>query len=468
MVSKKHIVLIIPRGEAVKNFLYSDTIKVLNVHARVSVLSVVKDQVFVAKFEKYTEKYIPIDEVKESTHVNRLRSIIYDAHMLWLNSKGGIYHHNMGALRAKARGRLLFFRIRTFILLLMANRPSLQLLTNIENRLTYKLRPDDTFLEIFKELKPDLVFNTSHIHGPVGEYASKMAMKLRIPTVGFLFSWDNLFSRSRINIKYDEYIVWTKKIKKDLMWIYPFINSDKIHITGTPQFDYHFRDEFIISREELAKQIGFDPHRPYILYTTGIATHVLEEYRHVQSIIDYLNEANLPQRPQLVVRTYVKGTSQEMYDIRDKNYPDVFFPKVEWDEVLYTSAYSDLSVYSSLLRNTALGINVASTVMIELFMFNKPAINIAYNPAGSNLSYPKRYSRFIEFEHFAPVAQSGGTVTVHSLEELKKSISEALQDPTKHQREQEAFLKEMFGDTLDGKSGERVAKVLLKLAGSEI
>ena len=53
MDKRKHIVMIVPRGEAVRNFLYSDTIKVLHENARITILSVVDDPKYINDFKKY-------------------------------------------------------------------------------------------------------------------------------------------------------------------------------------------------------------------------------------------------------------------------------------------------------------------------------------------------------------------------------------------------------------------------------
>lgn len=457
-----------PRGEAVRNFLYSDTIKVLSKNARVTVLSVVDDPVFIDKFNNYTEQVIKLIDFKESKLVYRLRQIIHDAHFKWLGSYVAVNYFDRKAIKEKKEGRYLKYKLWYALVSLLANQFLLKWITKIENWITWKYRPNDYFVNLFKELKPDLVFNTSHIHGPAGDLPAKIAHKMGIPVAGFVFSWDNLTSRSRITVPYDYYFVWTSDIKKDLIRIYPFVNPENIFVTGTPQFDYHFREEFILTKEELAKEIGFDPNRPYILYTSGIAWHWLEEHLHLEKVIQYMKELDLPSKPQLVVRTYVKGTSPQIFAIRDRNISDIYFPKVEWDEKLFTPSYNDLSIYSSLLKHASLGINGASTVTLELFIFGIPVINLGFDPENSNIDYHMRYYRNILFDHYQPVANSGGTGVAMSNNDIKKFISEAFEEPDKRRMAQMLFIKNMFGDTLDGKAAERIGLDLLKLAGVEI
>lgn len=461
MQGRKHIVMIVPRGEAVRNFLYSDTIKILSKNARVTILSVVDDPEYVKEFQKYAERIIPLKDVEERSRLGTLRQLIHDAHFKWLKSY--VANNYFERKAQKAKGLKDF--VRKTLWNATANQGSLQSLTKLENNLTWKWRPDDYYINLFNELKPDLVFNTSHIHGAAGELPAKIAKKMGIPLAGFVFSWDNLTSRSRITVPYDYFFTWTENIKKELLRQYPYIKPQNVFAMGTPQFDYHFKPEYFISKEELAQKIGFDPNRPFILYTTGIDHHFPEEHFHVENIIQNLRELNFPQKPQLVVRTYVKGTSKEMWAIRDKNYPDVYFPKVEWDEVLYTPSVNDLSIYSSLVKYCVLGINVASTVTLEEFIFGKPVINFGFDPPGSNIDPLMRYERHILFDHYAPVAASKGSKVAYSLSDVRNFLIEAFENPEKDLENQKKFLEYMFHGTLDGKAGERIGNQLLELAG---
>jgi hypothetical protein len=466
MDTRKHIVMIVPRGEAVRNFLYSDTIKELHKKARITVLSVVDSPDYIKDFKKYADEIIPLKESKENSRLNTLRLLLHDAHFKWLKSYVANNYFDRQRKKARSKGQGLKYSIKEALWSTLANKPALEGLTKLENSLTWKWKPDSYFVDLFTRLKPDLVFNASHIHGAAGELPAKIARHMGIPLAGFVFSWDNLTSRSRILVPYDYYFTWTEDIKSELLRQYPYVKPERVFALGTPQFDYHFKQEYFLSREELAARIGFDPNRPFILYTTGIDSHFPEEHFHVENVIKNLQELNLPQRPQLVVRTYVKGTSKEMWAINDKNYPDVYFPKVEWDETLFTPAFSDLAIYSSLVKYCCLGINVASTVTLEEYIFGKTVINFGFDPPGSNIDPLMRYERHILFDHFAPVAASGGSKVAYNLNDVTKFLKEAFENPEKDKANQQKFLESMFHGTLDGKAGERIGKKLLEICES--
>jgi hypothetical protein len=262
--------------------------------------------------------------------------------------------------------------------------------------------------------------------------------------------------------------MWNEGMKAQLLELYPQIQPEQVIVTGTPQFDYHFQVEYIWPYEKLSAKVGLDPERPFILYTTGMASDFREEHRIVEEVIRYLKELDLQSKPQLLVRTYIKGTSDEMKALAEKmkSDPDVVFPSILWDKKWIMPLHEDLYVYTSLLHHTCLGINAASTVSLELMMLDKPVINLGFEPPGSDLPHWSRFSRHVGYEHYRPVVQGGGVMVARSVEDLREMIYRGLTNPQDQSGERHAFIQSMFNDTLDGKSGKRVADRLLECASS--
>jgi hypothetical protein len=460
---KPHIVMVIPRGEAVRNFLYSDALRILSENARVTLLSVVNDELFISRFRPFTEAILPLREYPQHWSVSYLRTLTENAHDRWLWSEVAQNHWEMRDVRAAENGRMLRRRIVKALTRIFTNNRSLHALTGLEQYLKWKLRPTKEFDNLFKDIKPDLIFNGSHIHGLAAELPLLVAKRMGIPTVGFIFSWDNLTSRSRIFVPYDYYLVWHEYMKKQLLSIYPKILPENVFVAGTPQFDFHFKPEFCLSREDLCRRIGADPNRPFILYTTGMNTDFPEEHRTVEMVIRLLQEIALEPKPQLVVRTYVKGTSAEMKALANRNIPGVIFPKVLWEEKWFTPMYEDLEIYTSLVKHAALGINAASTVSLELMMHDKPVINLGFDPPGSKLPHHLRWARHIDFDHYKPVAESGAVWVARKQSDLKNILLKGLKYPKADTKRRLHFITDMFGNTLDGCSGMRIAMTLLNL-----
>lgn len=462
---KPHIVLIVPRGEAVRNTLYSDTLEILRCHARVTLLSVVDDADFRARFEPLVDRFVSLKEFKQHRLVGYLRMAVEDAHFRWLWSAVARNKWEREDLRAQSSKRKWFRIGEKALARTLGNRPTLENLTEIERAATYKLRPTNEFDKLFDEIKPDLVFNASHIHGFAGELPLRVAHAKGIPTAGFVFSWDNLTSRSRILVPYDYFLVWTPQQEKLLRKLYPRVAKNRVFVTGTPQMDFHFKPEYVLPREELCRRMGIDPERPFILWTTGIHTHFPEEHKHILNAIEILKGLDISPRPQLMVRVYAKGASPEMKELAQQQISDVVFPPVEWDSERLMPHHEDLYTYTSQVRHAALSINAASTVTLEFLLQDKPVINLDFDPPGTQLHPSDGYARHIRFDHFRPVVESGAVMVARSSEELKKFIVRGLTQPEGDSTARQAFVQLFFEGTADGKAGRRVAERLLELAG---
>ena len=458
-MKKPHIVLLIPRGEAVRNFLYSDTIDILHKHARVTLLSVVTTADVVSHFEQYVDDIIPLKSYSERWIVNIFREIAHEAHFRWLDSavsRNARAIKNADAKTTKSKLKRLWLNSVSRVL---GQRPIVEWLTTIERWLTWHLRPTDDFITLFQALKPDLVFNGSHIHGQAGSLPTRTAHHLGIPTAGFIFSWDNLTSRSRIFEPYDHYLVWHQNMEAQLLSLYREIKPEQVHVTGTPQFDYHFKPEFMLSREEVCRRLGADPTRPYIIYTTGVDKHFPEEHHHIAFVADYL-ATHYPDI-QLVVRTYAKGVGEGTKQLQAENRPNMVFPTIKWDTVWFTPDHDDLATYTSTLAHALMGINPASTVSLELMMFDKPVLNIGFDPPNTALPLHLQWARHITFDHYLPVAQSGAVSVATTIDEMAQFTGEGIERPEKQRGARQAYLTSVYEGVLDGRSAERVARTLL-------
>lgn len=466
MSARPHLVIVVGRGEVIRNFLFSDTLPRLCEEADVTVLSIVDDEDLLRHVRTHTDRIVPLREHLAPPAVQRLRSLAENAHDRWQWCTTGQNHWELRDRRAAERGGRHLRRRRMMKVgaRLLAFPAALRALTALERELHYRFRPTRELDRLFEELRPDLVFNGSHIHGMAAELPLRVAHRMGIRTAGFVFSWDNLTSRSRIFVPYDDVIVWTEGIRQQYLGLYPETPQDRVIATGTPQLDFHFKDEHKMSREDLCRKIGIDPARPYVLYTAGIDHHFFEEHLHVETVARLLGEIDVPQRPQLVVRTYVKGTSDEMKALARRGLPETVFPKVEWSERWQTPELADLTTWTSLLQHCALGINAASTVSLELMLFNKPIINLRYDPPGSNLPWCLGYERHILFDHYKPVAESGATMVAESTDDMARFLRRGLVEPEADAGARKSFIDQFFGGLLDGKAGIRVAEVLLERA----
>lgn len=466
-VNKPHIVLIIARGEAIRNFVFSDMLKELSRQSRITILSLITDGEITNYSSSFVKQIIPLKRYKENSFVIFFREIIHTAHYRWNWTEASKYYWHRHDKRVKGdikkTLKLLGWRVLGRPL---AFKKILYLVTKVERWLSWFLRPTNDFDVLFKNLKPDFVFNCSHVHGVDADLPMKIASNLGFKTGAFIFSWDNLFTRSRIFPKYDYYFTWNRKMSKHLIKLYDDeININNIYVTGTPQFDFHFKPNYKWDKRTLYNEIGLELDRPYILYTTAMYPVFLEEHRMVNSIIKFLKKIEKVNRPQLVIRTYVKGNSNEMVSLAEKfrNDDDVIFPAIKWDKDWNMPFYKDLYIYTNLLRYASLGINAASTVSMELMIYNKPVINLGFEPPGSSLPYWTRFSQHVDYEHYVPLVKSKSVMVAKSLDDLGNLIIKSLNNPKCLEEAQKIFLDSLFKNHLDGLSAQRIAKTILKI-----
>jgi hypothetical protein len=297
------------------------------------------------------------------------------------------------------------------------------------------------------------------VHSRVAIQAVQAAQWLGIPTAAFVFSWDNLTSQGRIIPPYDYYLVWNDQIREHLLKMYKTVPAERVFVTGTPQFDFHFKPEFYWSRRELCERTGADPSRPIVLYTTGMAHHMPGEPVIVEEIANHLREMKDLGSPQLLVRVYPKDGTHRFDDLK-RGRSDILFPEVPWEPAWQTPTIDDAYLLTNTIRHAAVGINVASTVSLELCMFDTPVINVGYNPAGVDTGSVD-YRRYYDFDHYRPVVESGAVELAESPDQMRAMVRRALIEPARLSNQRLGLIKKMFGDTLNNCSAKRMARHLV-------
>ena len=463
MSDKPHLNLVFPRGECLRNFVYSGMAGHSRASAKVSLLSVIPSPTVRGILEENVDELDELISLPQDYRVRLTREILSMAHGRRLWSEAAKARWRFRELEANSFGRRLRLWGKRLMCYPLLHQPGMRLLHRLESWTSQTWPKSDHFTAYYRQKRPDLVFNASHVHSTIATPAIHAARQLDIPTATFLFSWDNLTSQGPIYPLYDHYLVWNREIANQLQTIYPSIQSHQITVTGTPQFDFHFDRSQQWTKAEFCQRTGADPSRKLVLYTTGMPNHMPGEEVLVEALADLLK--SLPGSPQLMVRVYAKDRTGRFKDLQTRR-KDILFPRALWEMNWLTPLPEDGPLWSNMLRYSDIGVNVASTVSLELFMFGKPTINIAFNPPGIDIS-PKDYASYYSYDHYQPVAQSGGLYLVRSLDELKQALASGLQEPDARREAQNKLLNRFFADSLDGKSGTRVTKALLEIIAQE-
>lgn len=459
---RAHIVALLPRGEVIRNFQYTGTFDRIAEEADLSLIAVVPNAELWENLRARYGDVHRLNEIWERWPVRFAQEILDAAHGRWLWSKAAQERWFFRDVEARGPAAKVKRLAKKALCYPFAWRGGLEALSKFHDLASYRLRTSDHYLDLYRNLQPNLVFNGSHVHSRNAIPAVQAARWLGIPTATFIFSWDNLTSQGRVMPPYDYYFVWNEAIRQQFLDIYRSVAPERVIVTGTPQFDTHFQSQFYWTREEFCERVGADPVRPIVLYSTGMANHMPGEPRIVEGVADILRELCGLERPQLLVRVYPKDRSGRFNELKSRR-PDILFPDVPWEPNWLTPRFEDTYLLANTLRHAAVGINVASTVSLELCMFDKPVINVGYNPPGVDI-WPVDYRRYYAFDHYRPVVESGAVDVAESEDDMRQLLIMSLTEPSRASGKRAALLKRMFGNTLDGGSGRRIAEQLLSIA----
>jgi hypothetical protein len=442
----KKLLIILPRGEAIKNFVYSGITDALRESYKIVFFSVVPNPKIKSYLATKCDAFYPLDEtIKTNNFSKEVKEILQLAHLINLNSVTGNLKIVKDDLASKKSfTSKLIRKLRKLIASLFVTDSKLIWLTRFFEKSNYNNSQVIYYQKLVAKIQPDLVFNASHIHNLLSLNLMYAVKKLKINTAAFLFSWDNLTSQGRILPAYDYLYTWNQKIKEDVLRYYPTFNEKNVFVTGTPQFDFHFDKQHIDSKKDLYQFLGIESQKKIVLYSTGMVYYTPKEYVHVQEIEKVLKK--IDPNLQLVVRIYAKDDNSVYYQLREEN-KNIIIPDHYWELNHLTPTIKDLKLFNSLLNHCVIGINVASTVSLELAILDKPIINIAYNPPGENV-YPNDYEKIYDFDHYKPIVESGAVTLAKSLIDLERQIKKHLEFPETNASKRKILVEDFFGKEL--------------------
>jgi hypothetical protein len=462
---RANIVVILPRGETYRNFVYTRALDTLATRAELTILSVIPNEEFQQMLSNRFGRAFTLKGHRGKWCVRILREVVDMSHGRRLWSGAARERWRLRDAEANTPVRWLKRQSKKFACYPFANETGLKLLSKVERAASKWFSAAEEYVRLYGELRPSLVFNSSHAHSEIATPAVEAAQWLGIPTATFIFSWDNLTSQGRILLPYDYFLVWNENLRSQLLRIYPDINPECVFVTGTPQFDTHFKSEFYWSREEFCARVGADPSRPIVFYSTGMANHVPGEPRIVENIAAMLREIPVSPPPQLLVRVSPKDRTGRFKELKCKA-KDILFPDIPWEASWLTPKIDDAYLLVNSLRHAAVGVNVGSTVSLELCMFDKPVINVGYNPFGIDVG-PVDISRYYDFDHYRPIVESGAVRLAHSEDEMRELLTDVLSGRDADSDNRRKLISSMFSNTLDGNSGQRVVECLLNIVNQQ-
>lgn len=285
--------------------------------------------------------------------------------------------------------------------------------------------------ETLKRDKPAMVFCTNQ--RPMLAIAPLLAAQdLGIPTATFIFSWDNL-PKATMVVDTDYYYVWSNHMKKELLFYYPYIKAEKIFVTGTPQFEFHFDSSKVLSREMFFKENKLDIKKKYICYSGDDITTCPDDPKYLEDVAIAVQELNKNGHSLGIIFRRCPVDFSSRFDKILAQYKSIVVsiePLWEkkgesWNTILPT--YEDVALQMNTIAQTEMVINLGSSMVFDYASYNKPCAYINYdvdNKISPNWSVEKIYN----FIHFRTMPNEAAIVWLNNPNEIASKIEMALKD----------------------------------------
>lgn len=298
------------------------------------------------------------------------------------------------------------------------------------------------------QYKPDLVFATDIFrHQDVDVLCEARSRGIR--TLGMVRSWDNISTKGLNHFIPDHVIVQAEKMKEDVIK-YGDVAPEKISIVGVPHYDRYITEKRT-PRAEFFKSMNLDPNKKTLVISPPLL------YYAIDPIAEMVVNSFLPfEEIQIVVRSALVGKSNlgNIKPIVNKLAIDEPEKANDFDQADILAGDSHLA---DLLYHCDAVISHISTIAIDGVVFDKPAFFVGFNT--KPMLYHQSVRWFFDMDCARDLIATGAVKLSESVEELVQQVTQHLSDPKLGQKERE-YLRERYCYKLDGKSGERLGKVI--------
>lgn len=430
------IILIIPDGVVVRNYLYSDFVNELTKRG----------------FEIYVFHQIPnaaVAEIKSVSHdikefnfipyftepfiARIIREVVVYARLLinkkklknetilyfWSRNQKGFKRkfllnlsEFLGFFVSKSYGVILFLEKKYF---------NLMLKTNVAQELSKEI----------DRIEPDIVLNLhqrSMTSAPIINYSRSKA----IITSTVIYSWDNV-PKARMVSSYDYYFVWSELMKNDLDLLYPEIDSNKVMVVGTPQFEFYFNKKLHLTKSEFFEKYKLDVNKKTICFSSNDTSSPYDP-NYLKDLCEEISKIEAAVRPQILFRINPFDKSGRFSSILEQYKNLVFVVNPDWrtenegdaNFINIFPSYNDISLLVNTVLHSDVVVNLGSTMAHDFAVMNKPCLYFNYDPeVNSKLPVKEVY----QFQHFRSMNNLEAVGWINTKLEIAAKILKAIEEP---------------------------------------
>lgn len=306
--------------------------------------------------------------------------------------------------------------------------------------------------KLLQEYRPDKLFFT-HQRPPFIATLVYQAKKLKIPTSAFIFSWDNLASKGRMATTFDQYLVWSALMKSELLRFYPKTSDMQVEIVGTPQFEPYADRISRITKNDFLGHYGLTADQKIICYSCADGSIGPNDPLVVSIIAKTIRDKKI-ENCQLLVRTSPAEDEARFAEVKT-SFPEIAWNHPHWKQTRkdHPEPWSqriplaeDLEELKAVLTYADVNVNMCSTMSLDFMLFGKPVINTVFGNRNNGLYDDQR---FLQYEHYQHVVESGAVKIAKNAEELIEGLQEYLQNPLQDLQKQQRLLTLEVGIPLE-------------------
>ena len=337
------------------------------------------------------------------------------------------------------------------------------LVRKLLRRLDARLSQNDSFRDLFERYRPSAVF-LAHLFDDVEIALLREAKRRRVPTIGFINSWDKLTARSAIRLLPDHLLVYNDIVKHEAME-HADMPAERIRVVGIPQYDLYvgYRP---VPREEFMRRIGIDPTKRFFLYAPMGEAFSNSDWDVIDLLHRWIGEGALAPDADFLVRFQPNDSVNEAERSKRPwlhfDRPGTRFSRtrgVDWD-----MSEIEMRHLADTLSHASLLVCYASSLSVDAAAFDLPVINIDFELSPVEL-LAKSPTQFYQMTHYGNAIRTGGIRRVSSPDELQHWICTYLERPDADHEGRVRLVREQCGP-FDGRAGERIAEAILDSAGA--
>ncbi|AUC82065.1 UDP-glycosyltransferase [Lacinutrix sp. Bg11-31] len=421
-MKNKKIFILIPSGIALRNFAFTkfhDLAKAQN-------LDITYWNSTPFSISEMGYKEIRLDNIKPHWLTDILKNVrkTIELNLNIKNAGDPIYNAYKFPASNKSIKAVVKNVITKVIIFLFSSAKGLEKIKQIINKKERSTGYYNSCINTLKKEKPDFIFCTNQ--RIVDAIAPLLAARdIDIPTATFIFSWDNL-PKATLVVDTDYYFVWSDFMKKEMHQYYPQIKANQIIVTGTPQFEPHYDNETIKTKEAFYKDYNLDSKKEYVCFSGDDVTTSPDDPKYLEDFAKAIASLNTKGYNLGIVFRKCPVDFSGRYDNIVSKYNGLIVEVApKWQNVNNTwntmlPSREDNVLLSNTIAHSLFVVNLGSSMVFDYAAFNKACGYFNYNQEVQLNTYWDIHQCY-KYVHFRSMP-NGAVIYFDKAEEIEAKI----------------------------------------------